>query len=103
MVSELHGADAIQTDEAESLLDRFIMETHRTMSSAGVIDNKPDFNVGGRFGEPIAHIVAGEIKGYWTRLDRELRLQRGGKRCQRVGSPCDEYEIDSGSSDLSRK
>ena len=47
MVSELHGADAIQTDEAESLLDRFIMETHRTMSSAGVIDNKPDFKMGG--------------------------------------------------------
>jgi hypothetical protein len=70
---------------------------------AGVIDNKSDFNVGGRFSEAIAHVVVGEIKGYWTRLDLEFRLQRGGKRCQRVGSPCDEYEIDSSSSDLSRK
>jgi hypothetical protein len=101
MVSELHGADAIQPDEAEGAFDRFVMETHCAMSCASVVDDKSDFKVRGRVGEPITHVVAGEIKGDWARLDRELRFQRCGKRCQRVGSPCDEYEIDSGSSDLS--
>ena len=75
MMSELHGARAIESDKAERFLDWFIMETHRAVCCAGVIDNKSDFDVGGRVGESIAHVVVGEIKGYWTRLDLELRLQ----------------------------